>query len=709
MVRNYGRIIVLGLVVIGLAIWLIYLLTVGSGKGLGVAARDPLPQIEGPGGGVRESKPVAHVVKEPTITPQGAGVIAGVVLDRQGVPLAGSDVYSLRIGGIENVFTNEHSTAQSVSTDSTGEFRLEGLRWGWYRVSAASASFAASSTVVLSPASPAAQVCLTMRKSGALHGLVVDDTGGPVPRAEIVPIIHDEREIGTVEREGFAQKTLDDGTFILEGVEPLAWSLLIKAQGYAAHVSDAIPVNGPPVTIRLQKGNTLSGIAVDASTAVPVAEWAFEVVSDEVTALKYAAATDESGRFSIESLMPGTYRFRSTHSTYVLADNTIRVEIPAFGQVTPSVTVRLVGGATIRGRVFDASTNEPLADVQVMAERRSSTTDENGMYEITGVPPGQVRVSLVARPRGYGGTYGKSSSDRTELQVASGQVVENVDFGLDRGLTLSGVVVDEIGNGLAGVQVDANAFETRDDGMRFATMSDVIATDANGGFTIANCETGMELYLVASSPMGRSEESGPHRMENAGIEGITLVLSAELSASIAGQTVDGMGRPVRATVIAKHQETVASVGSATQTTDSDGMFVFAGLAPGAYVLTVGRYEPRGLIRATIPADQVTLRAGQSVTGRRLVLDERDSLSIAGFVVNSEGDPVQGANVEAEGIDEDGQIVMRTDISRRDGSYEIIGLSVGEYTVYVAGSQPSISQRNVPAGSTGIDFVLPESE
>lgn len=52
------------------------------------------------------------------------------------------------------------------------------------------------------------------------------------------------------------------------------------------------------------------------------------------------------------------------------------------------------GGVTIRGTVYDASTTDmPLGDVNISAGSRETQTDGSGEYEITGLTPGQIKIT----------------------------------------------------------------------------------------------------------------------------------------------------------------------------------------------------------------------------------------------------------------------------------------------------------------------------
>ena len=60
----------------------------------------------------------------------------------------------------------------------------------------------------------------------------------------------------------------------------------------------------------------------------------------------------------------------------------------------PNTTV--VVNAALKGRVFDATTKEPLAGVTVSARNQTATTDSEGRYRIDGLLSGPDTVTATA-------------------------------------------------------------------------------------------------------------------------------------------------------------------------------------------------------------------------------------------------------------------------------------------------------------------------
>lgn len=105
---------------------------------------------------------------------------------------------------------------------------------------------------------------------------------------------------------------------------------------------------------------------------------------------------------------------------------------------------------TLRGRVVDTETGEPVRDVVIRIKGRPNASgDSLGRFEVTGLPVGTLQLTLQAL--GYAG-------DQFRVTIAAGQVTES-RFGLDfSGESLPDVVVTARATKLVPRYTD---FETR--------------------------------------------------------------------------------------------------------------------------------------------------------------------------------------------------------------------------------------------------------
>jgi hypothetical protein len=120
------------------------------------------------------------------------------------------------------------------------------------------------------------------------------------------------------------------------------------------------------------------------------------------------------------------------------------------------------------------------------------------------------------------------------------------------------------------------------------------------------------------------------------------------TASIAGVVVDDQtpGRPVRRAAVTLTGSGLTT--SRTETTDDEGAFLFGDLPAGRYSLAASRPAyvrmAYGARRHDRPGVAVAVADGQMVTGLKMLLPR--GAVITGFVRDSRGRPVRGANVLA---------------------------------------------------------------
>lgn len=114
---------------------------------------------------------------------------------------------------------------------------------------------------------------------------------------------------------------------------------------------------------------------------------------------------DEEGRFEARGLTPGTWRFdaRQSGRTRITPELIVRE-----GQTTDLGRIELGAGGTIRGLVLNGLTDDPIVGAPVMVALaddpilrmpiNGDNTDHEGGFYVSGLPPGDYRVSVVYAP-----------------------------------------------------------------------------------------------------------------------------------------------------------------------------------------------------------------------------------------------------------------------------------------------------------------------
>jgi protocatechuate 3,4-dioxygenase beta subunit len=285
------------------------------------------------------------------------------------------------------------------------------------------------------------------------------------------------------------------------------------------------------------------------------------------------------------------------------------------GAPPPQQPADSIGTAVLRGTVTDKDTGEPMARAVVMLRLMPGNrtlerlTSERGTFEFTKLPAGPVHISATAgehRMTHVPGTFPPQRSDggSVAIRLSAGQVRGDVNLVLARAFAISGRVVDEAGEPLAGVSVGL-----RDGPSRVSGFHSTRSTDDRGQFRIFGLVPGRYLVCAAalSSPtfdrrndrrprrvprpscypsaVGEDEAS-PVAVEDRDVEGIEIRAPRVAMVSVAGTVVTAAGEmgsrtQVTLTTIRRGMPT----GSVGTTIGEDGRFTIVNIVPGAYVLS----------------------------------------------------------------------------------------------------------------------------
>lgn len=305
------------------------------------------------------------------------------------------------------------------------------------------------------------------------------------------------------------------------------------------------------------------------------------------------------------------------------------------------------GTAVIRGRVLAADTGQPLRRAHIRAtmpslrEARVTTTDHEGRYELNELPAG--RYNLDASKGAYLAlSYGqlRALEPGKPLQVAEGQIIENVDFSLPRGGVITGRILDEFGDpipnarviptrqqylagrrrlvpagGRPGITNDIGeyrlfglppgqyyVFATLQSGAAFNTLSDDQSSYAPTYFPGTPNPADAERIMVGLGQI---------------VPDISMTIVPLQTVRVSGTAVDSQFRPLSGGIVTAISRAIGAVSVAPGAqVRPDGSFTLSGLAPGEYTLRLtGTFQSPN---ATQSATAVITVADSDITGVLLV-------------------------------------------------------------------------------------------
>ncbi|MFC1736040.1 carboxypeptidase regulatory-like domain-containing protein, partial [Candidatus Hydrogenedentota bacterium] len=357
----------------------------------------------------------------------------------------------------------------------------------------------------------------------------------------------------------------------------------------------------------------------------------------------------------------------------------------------------------VKGRVVDSG-GTPVGKFVASSKAKNgrytamSKTFFDGQFDLRNVEPGRVTISVRAE------NMGEASSD--ELQIAPGEVVEDVAITLSRGGSISGVVREaQTGESVAGAIVYvAKEIPGREWGLR--DIKTKCTTNARGEYEIRDVPPGDLVVFVRASEYGDGVE-----------ESVSVLAGRETSdvnfALVAAAVIQGYvyydEKAVRSARVDFEQSwsmagTSHGMSESGARTNQDGFYRLGDVDPGERELTCTFMRSGGkrieVKRKVSVAEGETLDIDFSVISGNSVLRG---------VVSSEdaGRPVV-ASVRAElqtPPTEDGEIsqTIAYRVSKdKAGRFTITELRPGEYIVSYAGDSKTVT---VGEGTTEIELKL----
>jgi protocatechuate 3,4-dioxygenase beta subunit len=453
-----------------------------------------------------------------------------------------------------------------------------------------------------------------------LEGTVRDRLGAPLP--DVLVIAWPKGKRGDAVAQG---RTAEDGHFLLPGLRPDRWMLLVEAGGLGTLETERqVPEDGPAELMLEGQSRTLTGVVTDSAGR----RQGGARVTLGSSGLRWTRATvsDVNGIFEVKGLGTGRFTLRATLATRASPPAVVTLdEVPA----RPAhVRLALQAGVFVEGRVLD-DTGRPLmgATVDLMAIPAddlpvTGQSGREGQYRMGPIAPGKYQ--LLARMENY------VVLDAPEPQLGAREK-ESFDLRLARTARVAGRVLDESGRPLMGVHVfaisligghddlvvipgvlppAAEAAELpvgrllRPGGLRSSP------TDKDGRFDISGLSPGRARLEI------RHPDKLPFRREPLllvpGDQRDVGDLTVLAGATLAGKVVDAEDRPVQGAMV--EARLAGKLARPAMRTTADGNGAFALRVPlGDYALTAQTENlvlatPSSLhVQADVQADSCVLR------------------------------------------------------------------------------------------------------
>lgn len=551
-------------------------------------------------------------------------------------------------------------------TDPNGEYTIEALEAGEKSVNFNRQGYLTESrTITLS--GDRARLDVILSTGTRLSGVVVTEAGVPVADAQVSAMSAADGSFGKQVR------TDSNGSFQFEGLSSGHYTFNAQKSGYASGmVRDFDVSTGAPLRIVLKNGGTIIG-HVTGLTEKELAETTVMASSQNGNA---SSSADNSGNFRIEGAPSGTVRviartggmggnFKSS------SPKTIELEAGASAQVD----IEFKSNTVIRGRV--TRNGQPLSNAMVQFFSRggrgqgtvAGTTDDQGMYSVTGLEDGTYNVQVMDMQRlsPFSSTYDVRGSGNFDIDIKSASL---------RGRVMNAAT----GAPLADARVEIHAPSGTGADSSASFMSARMAnTDANGVFIIDNVSRGTYEGVASAQGFG-------HATKNFVVGDSTEDVEFQLSPS-GGIKITVVDARDRRPLSANASVTDMS-GASIQPMAGRSMFggsaepIQLDLAPGSYRVTISAlgYAPQ-TVTLTSPSQPMV----QLLPGGTLIINSKSSGYIKIRILDSNGQPY-----------------MRGPFAPPNFSFErsvtLNNIAAGHYRI------EKLNEADQPVGSTDVDVI-----
>lgn len=424
------------------------------------------------------------------------GSISGTVTDAQGNPI--EDAW------VEASAYDRTGTDVNASTGPDGSYTIAGLATDDYRVNAGADGYGdeyydgardidSATPVAVVEGGDTPNIDFSLDVVGTISGTVTDARGNPIEGAMLDAHPYDDGHLFMSRETWGGAETGPDGSYTMPVAASIRYRVEVLADYYireyydgvrelenAAPVSVAEGEDTPNINFSLDVGGFISGTVTDDQGNPLEGVWVQAYPYDD-TGMWIGdtfgwAGTGPDGSYTIGGLARDSYKVGALIEGYAFEyydgafweEGATPVAVVE-RRFTPNINFSLDPGGIISGVVTD-SQGDPVAGALVVADpydhampwwwplvHWAQSTGSDGSYSLNTLGTGSYHVWAVKEGYAleyYDGAFWQEGA--APVGAVVNQETANIDFSLDSGGSISGVLEDSGGNPIAGAQVYAN-------------------------------------------------------------------------------------------------------------------------------------------------------------------------------------------------------------------------------------------------------------
>jgi len=518
-------------------------------------------------------------------------------------------------------------------------FSAPPLKGKFIMVSSARLVIAAVLLIMSVGASSLAQTTSEKSLNGSVTGKVTLKNKGV---AGVVVFVEEQNARGWMRRSSYRATTDQTGTYRIANIPAGTYTIAPAAPSLAFEkelTNNTIVISEgetiEDINFSMVAGSVITGKITDAE-GKPQVEVFVSLMPLDATVVSMretgAVRTDDRGIYRAYGLRPGKYKVYVAQSGFLPGDVTTSYSQTFYPSVTDAAKASVIevteGSETtnidivlgralpmfkIRGRVLDAETGKPLANIRYGVYRSQgeyggsssigdNRTNVNGEFRFENVAPGKYAVFVVSEDSGFRGdsvSFEVVDHDLSDLVIKAGKAA-----------SLSGVVVFEGGGDIKPNSLLVHASAQGNEQHFYGSLPQLVNPD--GSFRISGLGKGFVRFTFHSREPNESRQLAILRVERDGVvqpQGVLIkdgeqvtglkVVVKYLTGAIHGQiNIEGdellpnsrISVWINLTGPVGQGPTFFTSGQSPQL-DSRKRFTVEGLAAGTYEVNVAVFEP----------------------------------------------------------------------------------------------------------------------